>query len=124
VEIEGLTVYGSPWQPEFGSWAFNLPRGHQLRNKWRLIPPNTDILVTHGPPKGILDMTPRGESVGCEDLRHRLGAIAPKLHVFGHVHRGYGETAQADTHFVNASICDESYKPVNPPVVVELSHNK
>lgn len=49
VEIEGLKIYGSPWQPEFQGWAFNLPRGPRLREKWRLIPEGLDILVTHGP---------------------------------------------------------------------------
>lgn len=120
VVVEGFVVYGSPWQPEFGSWAFNLPRGHELRAKWGMISPDVDILLTHGPPHGILDITTRGEAVGCADLLYRLGSISPKLHVFGHIHPAYGETIQAGTHFVNASICNEDYKPMNAPVVVDL----
>ena len=86
VEIEGLRIYGSPWQPEFQNWAFNLPRGPRLREKWNRIPEETDILVTHGPPAGILDQTPHGEHVGCQDLREVVERIQPKVHVFGHVH--------------------------------------
>lgn len=120
VNVGGLSVWGSPWSPEFNGWAFNLPRGPRLAQKWDLIPVNIDILVTHGPPRGILDLTPTGEMVGCADLTRRLMAANPLLHVFGHVHSGYGELLEAGTQFVNASICDESYAPTNKPVVVEL----
>ena len=120
VTIEGLTVYGSPWQPEFGGWAFNLPRGYKLRAKWAMIPEKVDVLVTHGPPHGILDMTPDGRRVGCADLLYRLGTLSPRLHVFGHIHRSYGQLTQAGTHFVNASICNENNWAENRPVVVEL----
>ena len=120
VEIEGLRIYGSPWQPEFQDWAFNLPRGHRLREKWNQIPMDTDILVTHGPPAGILDQTPHGEHVGCQDLREVVERIKPKVHVFGHVHYGHGMKVVGGTTFVNASVCDEAYEPSNPPLVVDL----
>ncbi len=71
VEIEGLKIYGSPWQPRFFDWAFNLNRGAELAEKWKLIPDDTDILITHGPPNGILDEVPRKyfvENTGCEEL--------------------------------------------------------
>lgn len=118
--ICGNVVYGSPWQPEFCNWAFNLPRGHQLREKWKLIYDNTDVLVTHGPPYKVLDFVPRGEFVGDSDLLARLGQISPKLHVFGHIHYSRGEHHMAGTHFVNAAICNEAYAPVHKPIVVEL----
>lgn len=122
VEIEGLKIYGSPWQPEFHDWAFNLPRnGDQLRFKWDAIPNNTDILITHGPPFGYLDITPTNLRVGCELLAHRVEELKPKLHVFGHIHGGYGEKYTGDTLFINASICNERYKPINKPIVVEVS---
>src|SRR5512145_338484 len=54
-ELFGLRFWGSPWQPEFCAWAFNLPRGRALAEKWSLIPRNTDVLVTHGPPSGFGD---------------------------------------------------------------------
>ncbi len=123
VEIEGLKFYGSPWQPRFFDWAFNLMRGAELAEKWKLIPDDMDILITHGPPNGILDEVPRKyfvENTGCEELRKRVEQIKPKLHVFGHIHRGYGQTEQFGVKFVNASNCDESYEPTQPPIVIDL----
>jgi len=120
VEIEGLKIYGSPWQPWFFDWAFNLPRGEPLAEKWRLIPPATDVLITHGPPFGILDFPPDGFSVGCERLRLRVEEIRPRLHVFGHIHHSYGTQEKLGVRFVNASNCDEAYEPTNPPIVFDL----
>jgi predicted phosphohydrolase len=118
--VEGLRVWGSPWQPEFGDWAFNLPRGHPLAQKWALIPAGVDILVTHGPPLGIGDVTCSGDAVGCGDLKRELNRVRPRLHVFGHIHEGCGVTRADGTIYVNASVCDKDYRPVNPPVVVDL----
>jgi predicted phosphodiesterase len=132
VTIDGLRVWGSPWQPWFMDWAFNLRRGGPLRAKWNLIPEGTEVLVTHGPPHGILDqiagflpralggVTGRGEHVGCEELRAAVGRLRPRLHVFGHIHEGYGREERNGTTFVNASSCDAAYRPVNAPVVVDL----
>ncbi len=127
VEIEGLKVYGSPWQPRFFDWAFNLDRGPQMAAKWRLIPDDVDILITHGPPNGILDTVPRvwGEELtGCEELRIRVDQMTPlgrlKLHVFGHIHCGYGTATVDGVRYVNASTCDEAYDPTQPPIVFDL----
>jgi predicted phosphohydrolase len=121
ITVEGLRVYMSPWQPEFCNWAFNLPRGEDLREVWAKIPEGIDVLVTHGPPMGILDFTHYDKkSVGCADLLTRIRHIKPKLHVFGHIHEGYGVIEKEGTKFVNASICTLSYKPSNPPIVVDL----
>ncbi|MDQ3799180.1 MAG: metallophosphatase domain-containing protein [Acidobacteriota bacterium] len=119
-EIENLKIYGSPWQPWFFDWAFNLPRGEPLAEKWKLIPPGTEILITHGPPFGILDAPPGGSNVGCERLRLRIEEIRPRLHVFGHIHHSYGITEKFGVKFVNASTCDEAYEPTNPPLVFDL----
>jgi Icc-related predicted phosphoesterase len=126
-EIEGLKIYGSPWQPRFYNWAFNLMRGPELAEKWKLIPLNVNILITHGPPNGILDEVPRKffiENTGCEELRVRVDQIAPlgklKLHVFGHIHCGYGTHTEMGIKFVNASNCDEKYYPSQPPIVIDL----
>lgn len=125
VEIEGLKIYGSPWQPEFCEWAFNLKRGWPLRKKWEMIPAGIDILVTHGPPLGILDFSKFGdEHAGCADLRQELHRIKPKLHCFGHIHGDYGTAVWANTLFVNAAICDESYVASHPPIVVEMEPGK
>lgn len=117
----GLRFWGSPWQPWFHDWAFNLPRGAALADKWALVPAGIDVLVTHGPPFGILDRVARGGmSVGCEALLEALPRIAPRLHVFGHIHEAYGAVGRAGTLYVNASTCDLRYEPVNPPVVVDV----
>jgi predicted phosphohydrolase len=120
VEVAGLRVYGSPWQPWFYDWAFNLHRGPAIREKWDLIPPDVDVLLTHGPPRGILDVTDAGEPVGCDDLLDAVRRVRPRLHVFGHIHEGYGRVDRDGTIFVNASNCDVGYRAVNPPIVVDL----
>jgi len=119
VGIEGLTVYGSPWQPWFYDWAFNLRRGAEIAARWARIPQTTDILVTHGPPAGHGDRTSSGQVAGCKDLLDRLGQVRPRLHVFGHIHEGYGTTLEGNTTCINASCLDLGYKPVNAPVVFD-----
>lgn len=120
VEIENLKIYGSPWQPRFFDWAFNLDRGREMAEKWAMIPVNTDILITHGPPFGILDETPRGDFAGCEELRKKVEVVLPKAHIFGHIHHGYGTTEKFGVKFVNASNCNENYVPTNPPIIINL----
>lgn len=114
--IDGVNIYGSPWQPEFYNWAFNLPRmGKELQNKWDDIPENTDILITHGPPYGILDDVEhnRGVHLGCELLAQRVKEIKPKIHIFGHIHSGHGYYFDGYTHYFNASVLDEDYVDFN-----------
>jgi len=123
VEILGFKIWGSPWQPEFCDWAFNLPRGEKLEDKWNLIPEDIDILITHGPPLGHGDLCTHGGRVGCVHLldavEHR---IKPKYHIFGHIHEGYGCTTNGVTTFINASTCNYSYNrnALNPAVVFDL----
>ncbi|MBK8148075.1 MAG: metallophosphoesterase [Acidobacteria bacterium] len=127
VDIDGFKIYGSPWQPRFFDWAFNLERGAELASKWRLIPDDTNILVTHGPPNGILDVVERpyfSENTGCEELAKRVESLSVgghlKLHIFGHIHCGYGVDERFGVKFVNASNCDEEYGPTQPPIVVDI----
>jgi len=116
-----IKLYGSPWQPEFCNWAFNLPRnGEEMKARWDAIPDNTDILITHGPPFGYQDI-PGGHSirVGCEMLRYRVDEIKPKIHVFGHIHEGYGYVFDGNTHYINAAVLNGRYEFKNKPVNVE-----
>lgn len=119
--VEGLKIFGSPWQPVFMDWAFNLPR-EELKKKWEHIPSEVDILITHGPPYGIRDFSPFGNvNVGCRELRKMMfRKFTPKLHVFGHIHSSYGSIKLNDTWFYNSSICNEAYKAVNKPLVFTL----
>lgn len=116
---EQLVIYGTPWQPEFHNWAFNLPRGEKLKEKWDKIPVDVDILITHGPPFGKLDFVKYNNiNVGCEELMKRIGEIKPKINVFGHIHEGFGYVFDGNTHFINASVLNERYEFRNKPVNV------
>jgi len=121
VTLMGFAIYGSPWQPAFCDWAFNLPRGPSLREVWDKIPPNTDILMTHGPPKGHGDITKEAGAVGCDDLLEAMRRIRPIMHVFGHIHEGYGISKEGSILCVNASSETIDYEALNRPIVVDIS---
>ncbi len=119
-EIGGIKIWGSPVSPWFFDWAFNRQRGADIRRHWDLIPDDTDILITHGPPYGILDKVVRDpRPVGCRDLLHRVGEIDVKICAFGHIHEAYGWRETGGTLFLNASILDENYDVKNRPLVVD-----
>jgi predicted phosphohydrolase len=101
--IEGLRFWGSPWQPEYNGWAFNLPRGPALASKWALIPAGTDVLVTHGPPLGIGDWLGEDGRQGCEELLAAIRRVRPLLHVFGHIHQDGGFWCEGGTYFANVT---------------------
>jgi Icc-related predicted phosphoesterase len=130
-ELEGIKFWGSPVQPEFCGWAWNEERGEEIRKTWAQIPNDIDVLVTHGPPMGILDWVGRTH-VGCEELRLAIHRAQPKVHVFGHIHGAYGkrgirypETVYPGfykaTQFYNAAIVSDAYKldPKHKPWVLD-----
>ena len=123
LEIEGWKFYGTPWTPWFMDFAFNIKSEEELGVHWANIPDDTDVVITHGPPYGILDDTVRGVPVGSKTLTERVHAIGPKFHVFGHIHESYGIHSEGKTQFVNASNCTIRYQPTNPPVVLTLSES-
>lgn len=120
VVIDGIKFYGSPWQPEFNNWAFNLPRGEKLAEKWDKIPIDTDVLITHGPAYGMLDYTINGQQVGCVDLYHRIMEVQPKIHVCGHIHWAYGQKNHFGIEFINACTLNEKYQHENEPIVIDF----
>lgn len=121
--INGINIYGSPWQPEFCDWAFNLPRGKALRDVWERIPTDSDIVMTHGPPVGYGDECQGGHRAGCVDLLHTLQTrVRPAVHVSGHVHEGYGIRSDGHTTYINASTCNFRYRPIQPPIVFDLEN--
>jgi len=122
--IEGIKFYGSPWQPEFEDWAFNLPRGEALRRKWELMPDDTEVLLTHCPPYGCLDEIQPGVGLGCADLYKRITVVKPSVHCFGHFHESAGVRRQDGTYFINASICDGSYRVANQPTLLHRQGDK
>jgi len=121
ITIEDINIWGSPVQPWFHNWAFNRERGEEIIKHWKLIPKNTDILITHGPAYGILDRTIGNELVGCEDLLERVKEIKPKLFVFGHIHEAYGMKHAHGIDFVNASVLDVRYRQGKAPVEYTIS---
>jgi Icc-related predicted phosphoesterase len=120
--VEGFHFYGSPVSPSFGGWGFNVDRGKPIKAVWRKIPTNTDVLITHGPPYGYGDKLDIGERVGCPDLLHEVSnRIKPKVHIFGHIHEGYGTyDLECGTKLINASYCNEGYIPTNEPIIYDL----
>ncbi|PRD46346.1 metallophosphatase domain-containing protein [Sphingobacterium haloxyli] len=118
VEIEGVKIWGSPITPWFNDWAFNRDRGSEIKKHWDLIPDDTDILITHGPPFGILDETVYGKRTGCEELLLRVSQVKPQYHIFGHIHEDYGSSTKGKTTFINASVLDDWYEMRNEPVEI------
>lgn len=97
IEVNGLKIWGSPHTPRFGDWAFMKARD-KLNRVWEGIPDDTDVLVVHGPPKGILDLSydryHNLEMCGCSALRKRVEKMNLKLMCFGHIHDGEGVSNQ------------------------------
>lgn len=115
--IEGIFIHGSPITPYFYNWAFNRHRGNDIKKHWQLIPQNTDILITHGPPLNILDKTMQETHVGCADLLKKVQSVQPKYHLFGHIHEANGIYKDYNTTFINGSMVDRKgdliHKPFN-----------
>lgn len=122
VVIEGVKFWGSPITPRFGEWAFMEDRGADITKVWAKIPDDTDVLITHGPPLGILDRNRHDAPCGCFDLMMRAKKIQPKYHIFGHIHMwGNKIIAQEQVSFINCSVCSEDYDCTNPPVIVKYA---
>ena len=126
IEIEGLKIYGTPWQPYFCNWAFNIPESDRLISLYQNIPEDLDILITHCPPYNILDKSHdyrNGEEpLGSKELEivlSELGKHRPKIHCFGHIHGDGGNTLTDGTCYINASVCDENYNPINKIVTID-----
>jgi Icc-related predicted phosphoesterase len=121
VEICGVKFYGSPWQPRFMDWAFNVDRGAPIRKIWAKIPEDVNVLITHTPPYGILDeLRPPSEHLGCEELAIAIGRLSPKMHIFGHIHGSAGTLSIGDKRFINAASMNEAYRIANYPIVVDF----
>lgn len=101
--IAGIEFWGAPWQPEFGGWAYNLPRGAALAEKWALIPRSCDVLITHGPPHGIGDRGGMSVRAGCEELLAATHRVEPLLHLFGHIHQDGGVFPHGATTYANVT---------------------
>lgn len=119
VEVDGISIFGSPWTSRYQDWAFMLSEA-ELAERWDVIPAATDVLCVHSPPLGYGDWI-SGHEIGSPSLLAAIDARSPKLCVFGHVHQGYGRWLRGDSTLVNAAYCDMDYLPAHVPVVVDLS---
>lgn len=109
--VLGVRIYGAPWTPLFCNWYFMLPPS-KLKEKWEMMPNDVDILITHGPPYGILDGNNK-RRFGDIALLERINIVKPKHHVFGHIHEcGGQEFNNSTTHFHNVSNMNEDYELV------------
>ena len=113
ITINGIKFWGSPITPTFKNWYFMAKRGVEIRLYWEEIPMNTDVLITHGPPLGILDEAPpmySSHHAGCGDLLNRVKIVKPTLHIFGHIHYSRGTKTEGKTKFINVSCSNEAYE--------------
>lgn len=118
--VGGLKIFGSPWTPYFHDWAYNAVE-EDLEYLWMDIPGNLDILITHGPPAGILDRCQDGYRAGCHSLKDRIGKVKPKIHVFGHIHEDGGKVEEGkNTKFFNASVVNLAYSVSNNGHIIEI----
>jgi len=119
-EYRGVLFYGSPWTPELIDWAFYLePEDAEAR--WSKIPRETDVLITHSPPAGILDVNRSGKGCGCPHLAERVKAVKPALHCFGHVHASAGTLLRDGVRYINASMVNSQYRIARSPLVYDLT---
>lgn len=120
IEIEKFKFWGSPVTPGIQNWAFNRERGTEIKKHWDLIPENTDVLITHTPPYGILDETQHGIKLGCRELSEILQIVEPKYHLFGHIHHSAGASKRSSIHYFNLSNLDERLRIMHPATIIDL----
>jgi len=120
VICDGYKIYGAPWTLPCGNWAFMMKQT-EIAAKWDLIPPDTDVLVTHGPPMGYGDLLYSSNRTGDWALLTAIEKVRPALHVCGHIHEDYGiRNIGGHTITVNAAICDLEYKATHEPIVIDF----
>jgi hypothetical protein len=114
ITIEGINLWASPITPLSGG-AFGLSSEAERERVFNTIPGDTDILISHIPPLGILD-----GGAGCPALRRAVIRVKPRLHCFGHVHSAYGTMPTKSVLFINASILDEEGAPSRKPILLDM----
>ncbi|MBW2962466.1 metallophosphatase domain-containing protein [Mesonia aestuariivivens] len=121
ITIEGVKFWGSPYIPSQDKWAFTKPV-NKMEAHWEKIPDNVDILITHTPPKGILDETNRQVEIGCPALAKEILNKKPKVHVFGHLHENYGTVKLQYTTYINATSFFKDLNFINMPITLNFTN--
>lgn len=119
IEVQGLRVFGSPYTPSFKDWGFGVDTNEKMEQMFSKLPKNLDVLITHGPPHQILDEA-HYQYLGSPAIAEAIFKKKPKVHIFGHIHEGYGMKKFNETLFINASYCGMPYNQFNQPVYFEL----
>lgn len=130
VEINGYKFWGTPWTKTFKGMnpkckAFTVDTEEELAEKFALVPKDTDVLISHGPPYRVLDANESGEPCGSLSLLETLDNVKPLYMVFGHIHEQGGKDIVykhigPNTHCLNVSYVDERYRPKNKPKRIYL----
>ena len=125
IAIEGLNIYGSPMTPLYGA-AFGKSSAQDRERHWGKVPDDTHVLVTHGPPFGILDRLPHQRvGMGDPELRNRIKNLSfLKLHAFGHVHGGHGVIEQNGVTFANVALMGHLGDLVQAPTGMRMTSRK
>lgn len=112
VEIDDVKFYGVPM------FMADCMTERQNRH-YAAIPDDTDVLITHTPPYGILDFDDNIH-YGSKELLQRISEVSPRLHLFGHIHRQHGMTDNGIIRFSNGAIMNEDYTNCQTPNLIEL----
>ena len=123
IEIDGITFWGSPWTPPFLNWYF-MKNEDELKKVYKSMPKNLDVLITHGPPYKILDISETGTHCGSRELSNAIKHKKPRVHIFGHIHEAYGNCLAGSTRCYNVSVLDEEYLYKNEPTMIEVRKRK
>jgi len=129
VELEGIKFWGSPWVNQFYNWAF-MKEEDDLALHWEAISDDTQVLITHGPPFGILDTnkdevdkeTGIPDRCGSKTLLDRVMQLPNlKHHIFGHIHDHGGKDWQIGYKmFHNVAALNYMYRYQNAPTVIDV----
>ena len=115
----GLKFWGAPWTPDLPGHAF-YKSAREIKAAWTEIPADTDVLITHTPPRSILDVSSSGATLGCAALLGAVTRIRPQVHCFGHVHHSRGMKVQDETRYINASSVGRNVNGTHPATFIEI----
>ncbi|SHI88768.1 Predicted phosphoesterase [Mesonia phycicola] len=122
VNINGINFWGSPYTFTHHNWAFK-KKQLEMETHWKKIPQQTNVLITHTPPKGVLDESNKEAEIGCPFLKEQITLKKPKFHIFGHLHENYGIVKLQQTTYINATSFIHNLSIPNPPIQIKFHKN-